>query len=103
MADDNNWTARQFNPKHKHTLGVPLKNGKQQPTLQKAYKPNTVPVNIWKQKAAEPTSAQPKTTEETEAAATEEASQGDNSIESIWSQLTEEQEKTNSLRKTIAN
>jgi hypothetical protein len=49
MADGNNWTARQFNPKHKHTLGVPIKTSKQQPTTATVYKPNTIPVNIWRE------------------------------------------------------
>jgi hypothetical protein len=101
MADDNNWTARQFSPKHKHTLGVLLKTSKQQPTSQKTYKPNTVPVNIWKQKAAEQTTTEQKaaeTTEETKGATgAEEESQGENSVESIRSQLTEEQEKNKAL------
>jgi hypothetical protein len=96
MADGNNWTARQFNPKHKHMLGVSTKSSKQQPTTS-SYKANTVPVNIWKQKAAERAIAQPKQAETTEATGVEEESQGDASFESIRSQLTEEQEKNRAL------
>jgi hypothetical protein len=100
MADGNNWTARQFNPKHNHTLGVSTKNknSKQQPTT--SYKANTIPVNIWKQKAAERALAQPKAAEATEAAeatGAEEGSQGDTSFASIQLQLTEELEKNRVL------
>jgi hypothetical protein len=104
MADGNNWTSRQFNPKHKHTLGVPIKISKQQPTTN--YKANTIPVNIWKQKAAERAITQTKTAEAmeatgaeeaTEAAGTEEALQSDASFASIQSQLTEEQDKNKRL------
>jgi hypothetical protein len=96
LADGNNWTARQFNPKHKHMLGESTKSSKQQPTTS-SYKANTVPVNIWKQKAAEREIAQPKQAETTEATGVEEESQGDASFESIRSQLTEEQEKNRAL------
>jgi hypothetical protein len=100
MADGNNWTARQFSPKHNHTLGVSIKNSKQQPTRFTSYKANTIPVNIWKQKAAERASAQPKTPEATGATGApgaEEESQGDASFASIQSQLTEELEKNRVL------
>jgi hypothetical protein len=96
MADGNNWTARQFNPKHKHTLGVSTRSTKQQPTTTN-YKANTVPVNIWKHKALARATAQTATAETTEAAGTEEASQGDASFASIQSQLTEEQDKNKRL------
>jgi hypothetical protein len=96
MADGNNWTARQFNPKHKHTLGVSTKPSKQQPTTSN-YKANTVPVNIWKHKALVRAAAQSTAAETTEAAGTEEASQGDASFASIQSQLTEEQDKNKRL------
>jgi chromosome segregation ATPase len=70
------------------------------------YKANTIPVNIWKCKAAERAKSPPKTSEATaaagsdeamEAAGTEEASQGDASLASIQSQLTEEQDKNKRL------
>ena len=85
MADNNDWTIRQFNPRHKLYPGRPMgKNAQQSPSISESKKSH-VPINIWQQRADEKSRTQSK------------ASEGNESLESLRSQLTEEQSNNKRL------
>jgi hypothetical protein len=85
IDDGNNWTTKQFNVRNKLILGKPTSKTNQQPTKYETKKSGPIPVNIWKVKADERSRAQSK------------VSEGGESLDSIRSQLTEEQEKNKKL------
>jgi hypothetical protein len=87
MNDCNNWTSRQFNPRHKLYPGNRI-NRPKHPAANDSKKSEQVPVNIWKQeKVKVPSQDEPSHV----------PSEGGESLDSIRSQLTEEVDKNKKL------